>query len=156
MLCQRPRWLARPAARTASNGRLVVDLGYASRERVESFGIHPGTRIVLNPPTRKLGDTIVGKAMDDRAALAIATSVAERADVAKLRYELWIGSTVQEENGLLGASSIAELAPFDYGIALDVGLCGDVPGTKAENHPAKLGGGPLLCRRTLRPITPIA
>src|SRR4051794_6440320 len=32
-----------------------VDLGYTSRERVEGFGIHPGTRIVLNPPTRRLG-----------------------------------------------------------------------------------------------------
>lgn len=121
-----------------------VDLGYQSRQRVEGFGIHPGTRIVLNPPTRRLGDAIVGKAMDNRAALAIATSVAERAERAKLRHQLWVGSTVQEENGVVGASSIADMHPFDFAITLDVGLCGDVPGTKPENHPAKLGGGPLL------------
>jgi endoglucanase len=121
-----------------------VDLGYQSKEKVESLGVHPGTRIALNPPTRRLGDTIVGKAMDNRAALSIATSVGERADVSKLKYQLWIASSVQEENGLLGASSIPEVADFSYGIAIDVGLCGDVPGTKPENHPARLGGGPIL------------
>lgn len=121
-----------------------VDLGYTSKEKVESLGIHPGTRIALNPPTRRLGDTIVGKGMDNRAALSIATSIGERADTAKLKYQLWIASSIQEENGLLGASSIPDVADFSYGIALDVGLCGDVPGTKSENHPSKLGNGPIL------------
>jgi putative aminopeptidase FrvX len=124
-----------------------VDLGYSSRAQVEAFGIHPGTRMVLNPPTRRLGDTIVGKAMDNRAALAVATSVAERADTARLKYQLWVGSTVQEENGLLGASSIADVHPFDFAINLDVGLCGDVPGTTHDNYPARLGGGPILAHQ---------
>jgi endoglucanase len=121
-----------------------VDLGYTSKEKVESFGIRTGSRIVLNPPTRRLGDTIVGKAMDNRAALSIATSVAERANKAALKHTLWVGSTVQEENGLLGASSIPDVHNFDFAINLDVGLCGDVPGTKPENHPSKLGGGPII------------
>ncbi len=121
-----------------------VDLGYSTREKAEDLGIHPGTRLCVNPPTRRLGDTIVGKAMDNRAALAIATSVGERVDLTKLNYQLWIGSTVQEENGLLGASSIPEIHSFDAAINLDVGLCGEVPGTKAESHPSKLGGGPII------------
>lgn len=121
-----------------------VDLGYSSRDKVESLGIHPGTRLCVNPPTRRLGEAIIGKAMDNRAALAIAMSVGERADTSKLRYQLWIGSTVQEENGLLGASSIAEIHPFDAAINLDVGLCGEVPGTKPESHPSKLGAGPIV------------
>lgn len=121
-----------------------VDLGYLTRERVEAFGIHPGTRLVINPPTRRLGDAIMGKAMDNRAALAICCAVAERANTSALCHTLWVGSTVQEENGLLGASSIPDVHPFDFAINLDVGLCGDVPGTKKENHPAKLGGGPIL------------
>lgn len=121
-----------------------VDLGYSTRQRVEQLGIHPGTRITINPPTRRLGDTIVGKAMDNRAAIAIATSIAERVDVARLKHQLWIGSSVQEENGLLGASSFPDIHPFDFGIALDVGLCGDVPGSTHDSHPAVLGKGPLL------------
>lgn len=121
-----------------------IDLGYFSREKVESLGIHPGCRMVIHPVTRRLGETIVGHAMDDRAALAIATSVAERADVSKLRYQLWVGSSIQEEVGLLGVASFPDIHPFDYGIALDVGLCGDVPGTRKETFPARLGGGPLI------------
>ena len=62
----------------------------------------------------------------------------------RLKHTLWIGSTVQEENGLLGASSIPDINPFDFAINLDVGLCGDVPGTRPENHQAKLGGGPIV------------
>ncbi len=121
-----------------------VDIGYSSRAAVEELGIHPGTRLVVNPPTRRVGDTIVGKALDNRAALAIATSVAERVDRSRLRYQFWIGSTIQEENGLLGASSIIESHPFDYAIALDVGLCGDVPGTTEVNHPSELRKGPII------------
>ena len=36
------------------------------------------------------------------------------------------------------------MSRFDFSINLDVGLCGDVPGTKEENHPSKLGNGPIL------------
>ncbi|MFW6074072.1 MAG: M42 family metallopeptidase [Chloroflexota bacterium] len=121
-----------------------VDIGYSSRADVEALGIHPGTRLVVNVPTRRLGDTIIGKAMDDRAPIAIATSLAERVDLSAINYELWIGSTIQEENGLLGASSIPDVHEFSYGVALDVGLCGDVPGTDTANHPAKLRHGPIV------------
>jgi endoglucanase len=100
--------------------------------------------LVVNPPTRRLGDTIIGKAMDNRAALAIATSVAERADTSKLRYQLWVGSTIQEENALIGAASVVDSHPFDHGIVLDVGLCGDVPGTAKANHPSELRKGPII------------
>lgn len=121
-----------------------VDVGYSTRADVEALGIHPGSRIVINPPTRQVGNTIIGKAMDDRALLAIATSLAERVDTSKLRYQLWVGSSIQEENGLVGAASIVETHPFEYGIALDVGLCGDVPGTTKVNHPAEMRKGPII------------
>ncbi len=121
-----------------------VDIGYSDRASAEELGIHPGTRLAVHVPTRKLGDTIIGKAMDDRAPLAVATSLAERVDLSKINYELWIGSTIQEENGLLGASSIADSGRFEYGVALDVGLCGDVPGTTEINHPSKLRHGPII------------
>ena len=121
-----------------------VDLGYRERARVEALGIHPGTRLVANPPTRRLGDAIVGKAMDNRAAIAIATAVGERAEPGRLRHTLWIGSSVQEENGLLGAASIPDMADLTSAIVLDVGLCGDVPGTRPERHPAQLGAGPIV------------
>lgn len=121
-----------------------IDVGASSREEVEALGIHPGCRMAINMPTRRLGDTIVGKAMDDRAPLAVVTSVLERAELGKLQHELWVASTIQEENGLIGASSIPDVADFGFCINLDVGLCGDVPGTSEVNHPAKLRQGPIV------------
>jgi endoglucanase len=122
-----------------------VDVGAHSRAEVETLGVGPGDRVVWNPPTRRLRDHIVGKAMDDRAALAIATLAAERlADRDNLAYEVWLASTVQEENGLLGASSLADEMTFDLGIALDVGLTGDIPGPDVRDFPAKLGAGPTV------------
>lgn len=122
-----------------------VDLGIRSREEVEELGIGPGARVIWNPETRRIGRNITGKAMDDRAALAIATAAGERlAGDDDLPFELWLVSTVQEENGLLGASSLADELRLDMVIALDVGLVGDIPGVDERDFPSRLGGGPMV------------
>lgn len=122
-----------------------VDVGVRSREEAEALGIFPGDRVIWNPETRRIGHNITGKAMDDRAALAIATAVGERLSARDdLAFELWLTSTVQEENGLLGASSLADEIDLDVAIALDVGLTGDVPGPDERDFPARLGAGPTI------------
>jgi endoglucanase len=122
-----------------------IDIGARSRAEVESLGIGPGARAIWNPETRRIRQNIAGKAMDDRAALAIATIAGERlARSDALPYEVWLASTVQEENGLLGASSLADEMTFDLAIALDVGLTGDIPGPDKRDFPASLGHGPIV------------
>jgi endoglucanase len=122
-----------------------VDLGLRSGTDAAWLGIHPGCRVIWNPPTRRLRGNIVGKAMDDRAALAIVTAAAERlAGRTDPPFELWIASTVQEENGLVGASSLLDEERFDQCIAVDVGLTGDIPGVDRLDFPAKLGAGPIV------------
>lgn len=122
-----------------------VDLGATSAAEVAQLGIGSGSRVVWSPPTRRLRGNYVGKAMDDRALLAIATlageALAARDDLA---YEVWLASTVQEENGLIGAASLPDEVDFDLAIALDVGLTGDVPGPDVRDFPAKLGAGPIV------------
>jgi endoglucanase len=123
-----------------------VDIGVGSRAEAEALGIHPGSRIIWNPPTRRLGaHNIVGKAMDDRVALTIATLAGEalsgRDDLA---YEVWLVSTIQEENGLIGAQSVLDALDVDCCINLDVGLVGDIPGPDRRDFPCKLGGGPTI------------
>jgi endoglucanase len=122
-----------------------VDIGAASRTAAEALGVAPGCQVVWNPPTRRIGRNLVGKAMDDRAALAIATLAGERlAARDDLAYEVWLASTVQEENGLLGAGSLVDEMPFDLAIALDVGLTGDIPGPDVRDFPSRLGAGGIV------------
>jgi tetrahedral aminopeptidase len=138
-----------PAARTEIKyewNEWWIDLGVRSRDDVIALGVHPGCKVIWNPPTRRLGPhAITGKAMDDRVALAIATLAGERlAGRSDLRFEVWLGSSVQEENGLIGAQSFPDALEFDRCIALDVALVGDVPGVEARDFPCKLGEGPVV------------
>ena len=122
-----------------------VDVGARSGAEVEELGVHPGCRVIWNPPTRRLGRNVVGKAMDDRAGLGIATLAGEAlAGRRDLDHEVWLGSTVQEENGLLGAASLADELAFDLCLVLDVGLTGDIPGPDVRDFPARLGAGPTI------------
>ncbi|MBL8129694.1 MAG: M42 family peptidase [Chloroflexia bacterium] len=122
-----------------------IDIGVSSRAEAEALGIGAGSRVIWNPPTRRIGRNITGKAMDDRAALAIASEAGRRlAGRDDLAYEVWLASTIQEENGLLGAASLQDEETFDLGIALDVGLTGDIPGVDVRDFPCKLGSGPIV------------
>ena len=97
-----------PAAKWSWND-WFIDIGVSCRQEAEALGIGPGCHAIWNPPTRRLrnGRDITGKAMDDRAALAIATAgrrTAWRAGPTS-PYEVWLVSTIQEENGLIGAQA---------------------------------------------------
>jgi putative aminopeptidase FrvX len=122
------------------------DLGLTSRAEVEALGVLPGCRIIWNPKVERYGQSrITGKAMDDRAALAIATIAGEElAGRDDLAYEVVLASTVQEESGLVGAQSIADTLDVDLCLNLDVGLVGDIPGPDSRNFPNKVGAGPAV------------
>lgn len=123
-----------------------VDIGVGSRAEAEALGIGPGCHVIWNPPTRRLRNHLItGKAMDDRAALAIATMTGERlAGRTDLAYDVWLVSTIQEENGLIGAQSVFDELPFDLCINLDVGLTGDIPSVDKRDFPCRLGDGPIV------------
>lgn len=122
---------------------IFVDVGAADAGELEEAGIRPGCPIAWDVATRRVGNTIVGKAMDDRAALAVMTSLLETIPKEDLRCEVHLVSTVQEELGLVGAIPAAAEG-FDAALALDVGLAGDIPPVGMDQFPARLGGGPIL------------
>ena len=124
-----------------------VDLGLDSRAAVEGVGVHIGAPVVFENSPRAVGGRIVGKSMDDRLPLAAMTLLLERLDVGALTHELWLVATVQEETGLHGARAVAARSSFDYAIALDVGLVGDIPTVDAHDYPARLGAGPTIVHR---------
>ena len=126
---------------------LFVDVGLTARECGER-GIHIGTRMVWDSPPRKLGRLLVGKAMDDRLGVAVLVELARRLAVQAPRFDVTLALTVQEEIGMVGASSVArDGRAFDIGFVIDNGLAGDIPTTSGEHVPVRLGGGPTLVHR---------
>jgi endoglucanase len=128
---------------------LFVDVYRAGRADVLAAGIQIGDRIVWNPPTRRFGSYYVGKAMDNRVALALIDALLPMLDRDRLAFDLYVGSTVMEESGLYGAESINRDIDCEYAIALDTGLSGDVPGVDQRDVSTRLGGGPTLIHKDL-------
>jgi endoglucanase len=126
---------------------LFVDIGMTAEEAAE-HGIHVGTRMVWDPGIQRVGRLLVGKAMDDRLGVAVLVELSRRLAERKPRFDITLALTVQEEIGMVGASSLArDGRSYDVGFIIDNGLAGDIP-TVAESHvPVRLGGGPALVHR---------
>lgn len=126
---------------------VFVDTGMTGAELAER-GIGVGTRMVWDAPLRSMGRLLVGKALDDRAGLAVLVALARRLQRGKLRFDLTLAATVQEEIGLLGAASLARSGrEYDIGFIIDNGLAGDIPTVSSEHMPVSLGAGPALVHR---------
>jgi endoglucanase len=123
---------------------LFVDVGAESRAGAERLGVHVGAGVIWNPPPTRLGHRIIGKAIDDRVALALMTQVIAGLADAELAYNLTIAATVQEEIGLVGADSLGRNGTFDLAIAIDNGPIADYPGVDEREVPVRLGHGPVL------------
>jgi putative aminopeptidase FrvX len=128
-------------------GDIFVDIGATSEAEARSWGAEVGARVIWTPATRRLGHFVTGKAMDNRAALAIMTLLLEEMDPADMQYELIYSVTVQEENGCTGALALCLQEKFDWAIALDVGLSGDLPVAGQEHMPVYLGQGPIIVHK---------
>jgi putative aminopeptidase FrvX len=79
--------------------------------------------------------------------LAIMDALLDAVSVEALACELWLGATVQEENGLHGARVLGLAEHFDAAIALDVGLAGDIPAVDEREYATRLGAGPIAVHR---------
>ncbi|MGC4191751.1 MAG: M20/M25/M40 family metallo-hydrolase [Thermomicrobiales bacterium] len=135
--------ITRPDKRTLEDNDLFVDLGVESRDEAETLGVYVGASVIWNPPARRFGRRYVSKAIDDRVALALVTHLLAEVDRSALTYDLTIAATVQEEIGLIGASSLTG-GDFDLAIAIDNGPIGDYPGVDPREMPIRLGQGPTL------------
>ena len=111
-------------------------------------GIHVGTRMVWDPGIQRVGRLLVGKAMDDRLGVAVLVELSRRLAERKPRFDITLALTVQEEIGMVGASSLArDGRTYDVGFIIDNGLAGDIPTVSEEHMPVRLGGGPALVHR---------
>ena len=138
-----------------------VDIGVSSRDEAVDLGIGPGTPIVWNTAPRRIGTSRChGKAMDNRASLAVLEEVMELTEGGSAGpFKPVFVSTALEEIGALGAEALAHslgAPPSDdssliasigrpaFAIVVDIGLAGDYPSVSKLDVSCKLGDGPTL------------
>lgn len=138
--------IASPEERTKVFPRnsLYLDIGAKTAAEVREMGVTPGDPVIPDSPFEILNGTqnYLAKAWDDRIGLAVMIEVAKRLAHAPHANQLFYASTVQEEIGMRGAMTAAQVIKPDVGISLEVGIVKDVPNVKPEEAQEVLGGGP--------------
>jgi endoglucanase len=130
--------------RPISTSELWIDVGAESAEEVRGLGIEIGDPIVFHPNFQSIGpDTIISKAVDNRAGCAILINVGERMKEEKIDYQLFLVAAVQEEIGSRGAKVAAQSIGPDMAIVVDTVPAAD-PITPPQQATAECGKGPVI------------
>ncbi|WP_164157148.1 M42 family metallopeptidase [Sandarakinorhabdus rubra] len=129
--------------RVTPRNAIYLDVGARTAAEVAALGISPGDPVVPDAPFAALpGGRLLGKAWDDRVGLAVVIESLRRLAKEGHPNQLFVAATTQEETGLRGAHTAAEIIKADIGIAIEGGVAGDQPGLNPEETQAVLGGGP--------------
>jgi putative aminopeptidase FrvX len=130
--------------RPISISELWIDIGAESAEEVRGWGIEIGDPIVFHPNCQSIGaDTIISKAIDNRAGCAILINLGERMKEEKIDYQLFLVAAVQEEVGSRGARVAAQSVGPDMAIVVDTVPAAD-PITPPQQATAECGKGPVI------------
>ncbi|ASV68764.1 M42 family metallopeptidase [Cytobacillus sp. FSL W7-1323] len=125
---------------------MFIDIGASSREEALGWGVKPGDMVVPYFEFTVMNNEkmLLAKAWDNRIGLAIAIKVLEGLKNENHPNTVYAVGTVQEEVGLRGAKTAAQMIKPDIGIAVDVGIPGDTPGVTEKDALSKLGDGPQI------------
>jgi putative aminopeptidase FrvX len=125
---------------------IYLDFGTTSHEETEELGVRVGDYVTFERPGRLLngGRLFTGKAVDDRAGVAVLIEVMRRLRDKSVEANVHAVATVQEEVGIRGAGPAAFRVKPDVALAIDVTLAGGTPGVEDRQLPVKLGGGPAI------------
>jgi len=123
---------------------MLIDIGADDEENAKSIGIKPGQQIVpICPFTPMANDKkILAKAWDNRYGCGLSIELLKELKNETLPNLLFSGATVQEEVGLRGAQTAANMIQPDIFFALDASPANDMTGDK--NEFGHLGKGTLL------------
>lgn len=125
-----------------------IDVGYTSKEEVQSQGIRVGDPITPMDEVMELGNYICGRGLDDKICGFITTELAKRFTKKDCDVHLILVNSVQEEIGLRGAAQIAAKYKPDYVIAMDVTHCeSSIMGSTDNQTPVsdiQSGKGPVV------------
>lgn len=122
---------------------MIVDIGFRSYDEVIEKGISIGDPIVCSGNFEMMNDDsrILAKAIDNRYGCVLGIDLLNSLKDTELDYDLYVGASVQEEVGLRGATTIAQLISPDFAIILDCSPANDAFDSSVLG---KLGEGVLL------------
>lgn len=124
---------------------MFLDVGARSREEVSGMGVRVGDPVVVSYPFRRLaGDTVTGKALDDRSGCAVIVRTLMELQGVELEATICAAFTVAEERGLLGARTAAYQIEPDLALVLEGSPAADIPGVPASRQPSSQGKGPVI------------
>ena len=118
---------------------LRIDLGPANGETIK-----PGTLATFGTKMKRMGPSLLGKAIDNRIGVATLISILENPPE---NIDILAAFTVQEELGLKGAEVAAYAMNPDIGIAIDSTPALDLPtydSSENTRYRTKLGHGPAV------------
>jgi len=166
IICSKPPHVLEPEDRSkvVTKANMFIDVGCKSKKEVQALGLCIGDPVIpdakfellkrkqfikdeeTGKTTERERTLAVAKAFDDRIGTFIIAEVFKRIndENIKLPNQLFGVATVQEEVGLRGARTSAQMILPDIGIALEVDIAGDVPGVKETSAPGKMSEGPTV------------
>ncbi|HEV2245079.1 MAG TPA: M42 family metallopeptidase [Terriglobia bacterium] len=124
---------------------VYLDVGARSRADAEALGIRLGDPIAPASNFVELANhRYAAKAWDDRIGLLMQIEALRQLERegAKMPNTIFFTGTVQEEIGLRGALTTAQIVKPDVGIAIEVGIAADSPATNPDQAEENLGAGP--------------
>jgi endoglucanase len=119
---------------------VYIDLGVDGETAAEM--VSKGDLVTLEQTTEQVGETVTGKALDDRVCLFAVLEAARRIDDPAVTIHF--AATVQEEVGIRGAQTLGFDLDPDLAIALDVTVANDVPGFEPGDQVTRLGEGAAI------------
>jgi putative aminopeptidase FrvX len=124
--------------------QMYIDIGADDRKDAERIGILPGQPIVPVSTFTPLANPkkILAKAWDNRYGVGLAIELMKTLQSRKHPNIVYSGATVQEEMGLRGAQTAAQLINPDVAFVLDASPANDSSGDKSAF--GQLGKGALL------------
>jgi putative aminopeptidase FrvX len=135
-----------PAERTQVYPResLYLDIGAKDAAEAAAMGVSVGDPIVPDAPFTVMNGSknYLGKGWDDRIGCAVLIEAMRRTSAMPHPNTLLYVATTQEEIGLRGARTAAQVVKPDIGIAIEGGITGDTSGARPDETQVKLGAGP--------------
>ncbi len=119
--------------------KLYIDIGAKNKKAAEKL-VKPGDTAVFDGSFYKKGNTVISKALDNRAGCYILLKAMQ--SIKDSDNDLYFVFSTQEEVGLRGAKTAAYTIMPDYAIAVDVTDTGDTPSCPVMD--VKLGGGAAI------------